>query len=81
VNAPAVQTHQLRCHHCSHGVGYADAPMVLTGMFKASRFGRVPQTHPSEVRKRCSGCGWVNVFHPSEPRASWRNMELKTQAG
>jgi hypothetical protein len=60
----AVTTRTLRCHSCSHSVGVSVEPMRLVGLFKASLVGRVPATKPDEVRKRCTSCGWVNIFHP-----------------
>jgi hypothetical protein len=38
--------------------------MRIVGLFKASLVGRVPKSHPMEVRRRCGSCGFVNIFHP-----------------
>jgi uncharacterized Zn finger protein len=59
-----VTARTLRCHSCSHSVAVTVEPMRLVGLFKASLVGRVPPTKPNEVRKRCTSCGWVNIFHP-----------------
>ena len=78
----------LRCHHCSHSVGTSAAPMRFVGMFKASLFERMPAARAGvvrlhEVRKKCTHCGWINVFHP-QPEApssltpTWRDVTLKS---
>lgn len=70
---------ELRCHSCSHRIGATTVAMRLVAMFKASLFGRVPSGHTNEIRKRCSSCGWVNVFHPVALDAGdWRAVEVKT---
>jgi hypothetical protein len=39
--------------------------MRFAGIFKASLMGKVGRAHAMEVRKRCSSCGWVNIFLPA----------------
>lgn len=67
VAPPAADT-LLRCHSCSHSVGYSAVPMRLVALFRASAFGQLRGAHVAEVRRRCRSCGWVNVFHPLTAR-------------
>lgn len=65
-------TYELRCHSCSHGVGFARETMRFVAMFKASLFGRMSAAPEGERRARCSHCGWVNVFQPLTMRGTKR---------
>lgn len=61
-------------------IGESDEPVRLVGLFKASAFGRIRQAHAEEVRKRCTSCGFVNIFHPAtilQPQGEYRNIEVK----
>lgn len=75
--APASERVELRCHSCSHGVGYSAAAMRFVAMFKASLFGRLPAAAEGEVRRRCAHCGWVNVFHPLTGSRERHTVEVK----
>ena len=62
--------------------------MRFVGMFKASLFDRMPAPRDNvvrlhEVKKKCSHCGWVMVFHPqtqenSALTPSWRDITVKS---
>ena len=55
----------LRCDKCGRSLDdSADEPMQLVGLFKPSALGVVPKSHRNEVRHRCRGCGYVNLFVP-----------------
>ena len=75
---PAVQTVQMRCHHCHQWVGESSAPMDFVGMFKDPR-DRSMIPEPRDTY-RCKHCGWANVFRPvavNGGRQTWRAIELK----
>lgn len=38
---------------------------------------RVPRGNALEIRKRCTSCGWVNVFHPARLGMHTDRIELK----
>lgn len=40
----------------------------IVALFKPAAAGRLAPGHVGEVRRRCQGCGWVNVFHPETNR-------------
>lgn len=72
---------ELRCHWCSHRLGFTTAVSRCVALFKASVFGRVAPAHSNEIRKRCSSCGMVNVFHPAtSAERDWRAVEVKKRA-
>lgn len=64
----------LRCHSCSHGVGTSTTALHIVALFKPAAAGRLAAGHAGEVRRRCQGCGWVNVFHPDTAQ---RGIEIK----
>lgn len=66
VVAPAF--YRLRCDRCKNAFSEMVAEvMQLICSFKPSLFTVVvPKTHVREVRHRCRGCGWVNIFHPAD---------------
>lgn len=57
----------LRCDCCNKELRVkVDQEMQLAVRFKPSLFPlSLPEVHPDEVRNRCRGCGWVNVFVPA----------------
>lgn len=79
MTAPAVQTHQVRCHHCQNWIGESPVALEFVGLFK-SPSDRTLVTEP-RVTHRCKSCGWVTVFRPlptnGGTRPSWRTIELK----
>jgi len=77
VSVPAVQTYQLRCHHCSQWVGESSIPLEFFGMFKHPRDCALVEEPRSTYR--CKSCGWVTVFRPAMANGirPWRAIELK----
>lgn len=79
-------TNWLRCDACNRDLKTeADGAMQLAIRFKPSVFPRIlEQIDPREIRRRCRGCGWVNIFVPAENThltPNWRDgIVLKRQA-
>jgi hypothetical protein len=76
VTAPATQSVQLHCHHCTHWLGESGEPVIFVGMFKEPR----DRAHVEEPRDtyRCGSCRWVNVFRRAATGGgNWRRIELK----
>jgi hypothetical protein len=68
---------ELRCHSCSHGIGFSVVGMRIVGLFRAAAFGAIAPAHIGEIRRRCRTCGWVNVFHPLTQSRADGMVELK----
>jgi hypothetical protein len=57
-------TYQLRCDRCGSALDQpVEGPMQLVYLVKAGSGPRIPPLE-DEVRRRCRGCGFVNVFVP-----------------
>lgn len=72
----SVGAYEVRCHHCSYGIGYADSPVRIVGLFKPSHFGVFPENH-NEVRRMCRKCRWLNIFEQVDVS---RVIEVKKSA-